>query len=106
MSLSLELFDIQVNGYAGVDFNSDDLSLEGLRLACNEMSAVGVTGCLPTIITAEIEQMTARLQRLAELRKQLPQYHGLLVGWHVEDPFISPEPGYEGAHPASAVRTA
>jgi N-acetylglucosamine-6-phosphate deacetylase len=50
--------------------------------------------------------MTARLARLVELRKQLPEYHDLLVGWHVEGPFLNPEPGYVGAHPASAVRPA
>ncbi len=106
MSRSLELCDIQVNGYAGVDFNADDLTLDGLRLACEELTTAGVTRCLPTIITAELERMTARLSRLVELRSQLPEYHALLAGWHVEGPFLNPEPGYVGAHPASAVRPA
>lgn len=106
MSHSLELFDIQVNGYAGVDFNGEDLTLDGLRVACEEMMMAGVTRCLPTIITADLDMMTARLRRLVDLRKQLPEFHELLVGWHVEGPFINPEPGYVGAHPAGAVRPA
>lgn len=106
MNASLEFFDLQVNGYGGVDFNSDDLQLEGLHTACTEMRSAGVTRCLPTIITADIEQMAARLARLVKFRDQLPEFHSLLVGWHVEGPFINPAPGYVGAHPAAAVRPA
>ena len=44
-------FDLQVNGYGGVDFNSDDVTLESLRGACEKLQAGGVGGFLATIIT-------------------------------------------------------
>jgi N-acetylglucosamine-6-phosphate deacetylase len=97
-----ELVDIQVNGYAGVDFNADDLSLEAFRNACREIAASGVALFLPTIITADIDKMVARLERLVDFRRQLPEFHALIIGWHVEGPFISSQSGYVGAHPAEA----
>lgn len=98
-----ELCDLQVNGYGGVDFNSDNLSLDDFRSACEQIAASGVATFLPTIITADLDLMAARLQRLVEFRDQLPEFHGLVAGWHVEGPFISSESGYVGAHPARSV---
>jgi N-acetylglucosamine-6-phosphate deacetylase len=43
--------DLQVNGYAGVDFNADDLAAEALQRACLRLEADGVGTCLATIIT-------------------------------------------------------
>ena len=48
-------FDLQVNGYAGVDFNQNDLSAEDLHKACTKLKEDGVKGILATIITAEIK---------------------------------------------------
>ena len=49
---SAGLFDLQVNGYAGVDFNDVALTADALDHALHAMLAAGVTGCLPTLITA------------------------------------------------------
>jgi N-acetylglucosamine-6-phosphate deacetylase len=78
------------------------LSLEGFRSACEAIAASGVAMFLPTIITAELGAMARRLARLVELRRQLPEYHHLVAGWHVEGPFISSQRGYVGAHPPEA----
>ena len=50
---SAGLVDLQVNGFAGVDFNAGrDLDAAAIDRALDAMLATGVTTCLPTIITA------------------------------------------------------
>lgn len=101
-----DYFDLQVNGYAGVDFNDDDLAGEALERACQQLAADGVSQILATIITDELEVMERRLRRLAELRSSSELMQRIVAGIHVEGPFISGESGYVGAHPAGAVRQA
>ena len=103
--------DLQVNGYAGVDFNvppegEQALNAEQLHRACEALSADGVSGILATIITDHIEVMSGRLRRLVALRERDALAKRMILGLHVEGPFISPEPGYVGAHPPDAVRPA
>lgn len=97
-------YDLQVNGYAGVDFNQDDLTPEQLHTACQRLSADGVAGFLPTIITEEPDLMCRRLATLARLRGADALAQQLIPGLHIEGPFLNPSPGYRGAHPASAIR--
>jgi len=99
----MEPFDLQLNGYKGVDFNSDDLTGESLRRACAAVRADGGGQMLATVITDRLEQMTARIRRLVSLRTSDPLVREVLVGIHVEGPFISPLPGFVGAHPAEHV---
>ena len=47
------LIDLQVNGYAGIDFNDAALTAAALDHALAAMLADGVTTCLPTLITAK-----------------------------------------------------
>ncbi len=68
----MRFFDIQVNGFGGVDFNQDDLTPEDLNSACRQLQAEGVEGILATIITETPEKMIARLERLVYLRKHDP----------------------------------
>ncbi len=98
--------DLQVNGYAGVDFNSDALTLDELRSACLRLRQDKVAGVLATIITADIEQMEARLRRIVAIRERDPLIREVIWGLHIEGPFISPQPGYVGAHPAQHVQPA
>ena len=97
-------FDLQVNGYAGVDFNQDDLSADALHAACERLQADGVAGFLATIITDHIPVMSGRLARLAKLREADPLAQRLIAGFHIEGPFINESDGYRGAHPADAIR--
>lgn len=98
--------DLQVNGYGGVDFNQDDLTLEQLRTACLRLQADQVGGILATIITEQLPLMERRIRRLVELREKDPLLQEMIVGLHIEGPFISPRDGYRGAHPLDAVRPA
>ncbi len=96
-------FDIQVNGYGGVDYNQDDLSAEDLHRSCQHLRADGVTGILATIVTEAPDKMIGRLQRLVALREADPLVREMIAGLHVEGPFLSPKDGFRGAHPADAI---
>ena len=91
--------DPQVNGYAGVDFNSDSLDAAALETACRALRRDGVVCFLPTIITDSLDKMQARLKRLSEASQQSPIAREMIPGFHVEGPFLNPSPGYIGAHP-------
>lgn len=99
----MDPLDLQLNGYKGVDFNADGLSATALRQACAAVRADGGGRMLATIITDRLDRMVARIGRLAELRESDPLIAGVMAGIHVEGPFISPVPGFVGAHPAEHV---
>ena len=91
------LFDIQVNGFGGVDFNAPDLTQEGLSQSLLRMRATGVTRCLPTLITSTLQQFA----RNARLIARTPD--PMIAGIHMEGPYLSAEDGPRGAHPRAAV---
>lgn len=98
--------DLQVNGYAGVDFNGDDLAADALADACRRIRGDGVDEALATVITAPLEAMCRRIGRLADLIESDPEIGSVLRGIHVEGPFISPRDGFVGAHPQTCVMRA
>lgn len=99
----MQPLDLQLNGYKGVDFNADDLSALALRQACAAVRADGGGRMLATVITDRLDRMTARIGRLAELRAADDLVADVMAGIHVEGPFLSPLPGFVGAHPAEHV---
>ena len=85
--------DLQVNGFAGVDFLTADA--EGYRHASDALLETGVTAFLPTFITAPEPQL------LAALREVPAASDGARVlGAHLEGPFLSAL--RLGIHPAAA----
>ena len=99
----MDYFDIQVNGYGGVDFNVDDLSPDSLHEACAALARDGVAGCLATFITEHAPRMASRIARLVALRERDDVARRVIAGLHVEGPFLNEQPGYRGAHPADAI---
>ena len=100
---SMGFFDLQVNGYGGVDFNGDRLDPELVDEVCKRLASEGVDGILATIITDELPKMEARLRALVEMRERVPSVRRIVRGFHIEGPFLNPAEGYRGAHPADAV---
>ncbi len=100
------MFDLQVNGYAGTDFNRDGLTAGALHHACQCLKDDGVQGILATFITDDLEAMSRRMSLLAELREADPLAREIIAGIHIEGPFINREKGYVGAHPPHAVKPA
>jgi N-acetylglucosamine-6-phosphate deacetylase len=99
-------FDLQVNGYGGIDFNQNDLNAGQLHAACEKLKEDQVSGILATVITESVDEMARRLRRIAELRERDPLAKEVIAGLHIEGPFINEQDGYRGAHPLDAVRRA
>jgi N-acetylglucosamine-6-phosphate deacetylase len=97
------LVDLQVNGFAGVDFNNPVASLSEIARALDAILATGVTRCLPTVITGPPDAMLASLRNLHWAQNELPR-GAVIAGFHVEGPHIGADDGPRGAHPVQCVR--
>ena len=87
--------DLQVNGFAGVDFlRADD---GGYARAGEALLQSGVTAFLPTFITSPEDVLVDALQRVPTGR-----IGPRVLGAHVEGPFLSPR--RLGTHPPAARR--
>jgi N-acetylglucosamine-6-phosphate deacetylase len=98
------LFDLQVNGFGGIDFNAPTLTTDRVVEALERMRATGVTRCLPTLITSSFARFAenARVVARAGARGGDPA----IAGIHMEGPYLSPEDGARGAHPREHVSAA
>lgn len=94
------LFDLQVNGYAGVDFNDPSITVTDMDLSLAALRDDGVTTVLPTIITASLEDLATRLQALDRAVTSSTLGPDMVPGYHLEGPFLNASPGYCGCHDA------
>jgi N-acetylglucosamine-6-phosphate deacetylase len=92
-------FDFQINGFGGIDFQSDAVSLAEMEHAVGVMLRHGVAGMYLTLITDDIDAHCRRLENFEKLCAASPTIAKMIVGYHIEGPWLSPEPGYRGAHP-------
>jgi N-acetylglucosamine-6-phosphate deacetylase len=97
-------FDPQVNGFAGVDFNSPSLSPEGLHQAALSLASTGITRFLPTLITSSHEKMLHHLRIIGQALRNDPLLQKMCLGIHLEGPYISPEEGPRGVHLREFIR--
>jgi N-acetylglucosamine-6-phosphate deacetylase len=95
--------DIQVNGFAGVDYNAPEAPHDEIARSIGALDATGVTRFYPTVITGAPETMSGALANLARAKESLAE-GGAMDGFHVEGPHISPDDGPRGAHPRRWVR--
>src|SRR5580704_11879378 len=95
--------DIQINGFAGVDFNRPDAPHSQIARAIHALFATGVTRFYPTVITGAPEDMVSALRNLARAKDSLPEGDAI-DGFHVEGPHIGIDDGPRGAHPKRWVR--
>ena len=96
-------FDLQCNGYGGVDFNHPDVTPEEVCRGIRAMWREGCTHVLPTLITASPERLKhlfGVLNKALELDREVA---ASVPGFHLEGPFISPIDGARGAHPLAHV---
>jgi len=98
------LFDLQINGCAGIGFNSPRLTVDEVRQVVSVCRQHGIGSLCPTLVTASTEALLhgfRTLRRACETDSNLA--HALPV-FHLEGPYISPEDGPRGAHPRQEVR--
>jgi len=111
--------DLQVNGFAGVDFSAP--GEDGYAIAGAALLAGGVTAFQPTVVTADLDAMRGALALVPatdrggrDAAESGPLIHAAgggstapvprprIIGAHLEGPFISPS--RPGAHDPAAIR--
>lgn len=94
------LLDLQVNGYAGVDFQqqTSHITEAGLLQAVRALRRDGCPRILLTLITAPWETLKERIRAYRALITNNAELRHAIPGWHIEGPFLSDQPGFSGAH--------
>jgi N-acetylglucosamine-6-phosphate deacetylase len=100
---SASYVDLQLNGYAGVDFNHDEVTIDQLHAAFTRLAADGVAATLGTLVTAPAQVMQRRIRKLVQAYHASDVVRRVMVGLHVEGPSLNPEAGYRGAHDPSVM---
>lgn len=95
--------DLQVNGFAGVDYNDPHSPRDEIARSIQVLFSTGVTRFYPTVITGPPQGMESALRNLSQAKDALPEGEAI-DGFHVEGPHISAEDGPRGAHPLPSVR--
>ena len=96
--------DLQINGYAGVDFNAPGLSAAAVKSVTERLEADGTVGYMPTFVTGDPETVIGAMRTVVEARRRYAVCERNILGFFLEGPFISPEPGAVGTHPVEWVR--
>jgi N-acetylglucosamine-6-phosphate deacetylase len=96
--LAPALVDLQINGFAGVDFQRDGLTVEELLAAARALRAAACGRFFLTLVTDEWPKLVQRLTQLCQVRAGHEELRHAIAGWHIEGPFLSAEPGFHGAH--------
>ena len=91
------LIDIQVNGFAGVDFSDPELTCERVAAVLPHLWKTGVTSFCPTLITNTHDRLMRNFRVLAEALRAYPRLARSVPCFHLEGPYISPG-GARGAH--------
>lgn len=98
------LIDIQVNGYGGQEFSSQDLTPEAVAAIVRKHWSFGVSQLCPTLTTQSFEVLAHGVAAIDEACRRWPEIDRSVAGIHVEGPYITAEEGPRGAHPAEHCR--
>ncbi|MDA3941164.1 MAG: amidohydrolase family protein [Spirochaetia bacterium] len=102
--ISPGFMDIQVNGYSGLDYSSDNLQGSDVVKITAMLAAAGTSRHFPTIITNSQKLIIRNLKTISRTIIDNPDLSDAIPGIHVEGPFISAEDGPRGAHDLQYVR--
>jgi len=101
--ISPGFIDIQVNGFAGTDFNHRTFDGNDLVPVCQALLRTGVTRFCPTLITGSHERIARNIQQIVQAYDRYPLVRSMVLGIHLEGPYIASEDGPRGAHPKAHV---
>ncbi len=99
------LFDLQVNGFAGVDFQRLNVSVNEMEHAVRALHNHRTGKILLTLITDTIDNLCRKLEHFEYLRRQSESTAETVIGYHIEGPWLLPEPGFMGAHNPDCMTT-
>jgi N-acetylglucosamine-6-phosphate deacetylase len=91
------LIDIQLNGFAGVDFSDPHLEPEQAASVLPALWRTGVTTFCPTLITNTMDALARAFRTLEAARCASPAFAHAVPCYHLEGPWISPGPSH-GVH--------
>ena len=97
------LFDIQVNGFGGVNLQGDKVVPEDFARIGAALAKGGVSHWIPTLITGAQSDMEHGCRIFAEALQDKDVARAV-PGIHLEGPYISPVDGPRGAHATKHVR--
>lgn len=97
------LIDLQINGYAGVDFNTFPIEESSFLSVIDSLVKEGITSFFPTVITNSSNNIISLLKNIDQLCQRNPVIDRYVGGIHLEGPFISPEDETRGAHDSSYI---
>jgi len=97
------LFDIQVNGYGGVNLQGGEVVPEDFAAIAAALARTGVSHWIPTLITGAQRDMEHGCRIFAEALRNKAVARAV-PGLHIEGPYISPMDGPRGAHAKRHVR--
>ena len=96
--------DIQVNGFAGYDLNTETVTPDDVCAMVRALWRVGTGFLCPTIVTGSFGRISNSLCAIVDACKADPLVNYAVLGIHLEGPYISAEDGPRGAHPLAHVR--
>jgi N-acetylglucosamine-6-phosphate deacetylase len=96
--------DLQANGFAGIDLNRAGLQARDISEMNAALQREGITGWLPTLVTAPYEHILNNIQVITTACEQDKLLGMAIPGIHLEGPYISPEQGSRGAHTLAHIR--
>lgn len=94
------LFDFQVNGFGGVDFQQDGLTSAAWDQAMTALHRHGTARIFATLITDDVDRLCRRLSAMEAAARTSPLVAQTVAGYHLEGPWLCLKPGFRGAHPA------
>jgi N-acetylglucosamine-6-phosphate deacetylase len=95
--------DIQINGFAGVDFSDQNLDAQTAIGVLPAIWKTGVTSFCATLITDTIDRLERSFEILEEARKADTRFDATIPCYHLEGPYLSPG-GARGAHNPDLMR--
>lgn len=98
------LFDLQINGYGGIWFSDESLTVDQTLETLHAHYRHGITHLFPTLITNSFAALEHGFSIIRQACEQEHWADRMVLGCHLEGPYISAEDGPRGAHPIEHVR--
>lgn len=97
-------FDLQINGYGGVWFADEKLTVEQVLTVLAGYREHGVSRLFPTLITNSRKALEHGFRTVRAACEKEAWANRMVAGCHLEGPYISDQDGPRGAHPIQHVR--